>query len=224
MIAIDFLEQEKMTKAKISGVSWEYDQKADLAATKLRQEAYRPVYQLIAPHIQSILIAAAFEARKNAALVGGSSHSTSTSSNYDGQSKNVRLVVLVFYGRREMFQITHIYLEMNLRANGGIVDEVRLVPNTNNTDDVVVVQSSVSISPLLSSQQHMRSSQPHVMTRSGHRTEKPMDVAHSECAAVAITRPVALELSFDRSPVLCNSSSHMMIWQSTAAAPTMPSR
>ena len=125
-----------MTKVKISRVSWEYDQKADLAATKLRQEAYRPVYQLIAPHIQSILIAAAFGARKNAALVGGSSHSTSTSRNYDGQSKNVRLPVLVFYGRREMFQITHIYLEMNLRANGGIVDEVRLVPNTNNTDDL----------------------------------------------------------------------------------------
>jgi hypothetical protein len=53
----------------------------------------------------------------------------------------------VFYGRRRLFQITHLYLEANLRRNGGVVDEVRLVPNTADPEDLKYMRRLLDAHP-----------------------------------------------------------------------------
>ena len=47
-----------------------------------------------------------------------------------------RVVLSVFYGRRKYLEILRVYLKRNLRANGGVVDEVQLIMLTEDPEDI----------------------------------------------------------------------------------------
>eukprot|EP00662_Eupelagonemidae_sp_cell21_P033853 gene33853-17841_t len=49
------------------------------------------------------------------------------------QDAGAAVAASVFYGRRRLFRIMHVYLERNLRRRGGVLDGVLLVPNTDST-------------------------------------------------------------------------------------------
>ena len=101
----------------------------------LAPAAYAPVYQLLAPHVEQLL--AVFGGPLP--TVKGSTYSPPlalvTAPPPRGRG-TTRVVVVVFFGRRETFEILHWHLDRNRRASGGLIDEVVLVPNTSDEDDI----------------------------------------------------------------------------------------
>ena len=56
-------------------------------------------------------------------------------------------MVVVFFGRQRTFRILHMYLAANLRTNGGLIDEVLLIPNTHHVDDTRYMNDLLSQYP-----------------------------------------------------------------------------
>jgi hypothetical protein len=49
---------------------------------------------------------------------------------------NVKVIALIFFGRREMVRVLDCYLKRNLKANGGVLDGVIFVVNTEKENDL----------------------------------------------------------------------------------------
>lgn len=60
---------------------------------------------------------------------------------------NTRVIGLVFFGRRDRVQILNCYLQRNLVLNGGILDEIQFVENTENVEDLEYLNRLVSDYP-----------------------------------------------------------------------------
>ncbi|KAL8730895.1 MAG: hypothetical protein Q9181_004511 [Wetmoreana brouardii] len=58
-------------------------------------------------------------------------------------SKDFRTVGLVFYGRRSRVEILNCYLKQNLKANGGLLDEVIFLARTDDVDDLAYLDHLV---------------------------------------------------------------------------------
>ncbi|KAI1470340.1 uncharacterized protein F4812DRAFT_449895 [Daldinia caldariorum] len=58
--------------------------------------------------------------------------------------EGIRIVALVFYGRKRTVDFLDCYLQQNLAVNGGYVDEVRFMVHTNNEDDLKYLKNLVS--------------------------------------------------------------------------------
>ena len=60
---------------------------------------------------------------------------------------NVKVIGLVFFGRKSRVQILRCYLERNLVDNGGWLDEVHWVKNIGNPDDLKYLDEILAMSP-----------------------------------------------------------------------------
>lgn len=61
--------------------------------------------------------------------------------------KGVKVIGLIFFGRKDRVQITKCYLERNLVTNGGWLDEVHWVRNTNREEDVDYLHEIIAANP-----------------------------------------------------------------------------
>lgn len=59
-----------------------------------------------------------------------------------------RIIGLIFYGRQDRVSILNCYLERNLRPQGGWLDEVHFVRNTNKQSDLTYLDTLVTSNPL----------------------------------------------------------------------------
>lgn len=59
----------------------------------------------------------------------------------------VKVIGLIFFGRKDRVQILRCFLERNLVANGGWLDEVHWVKNTNFPEDVEYLEEIVASNP-----------------------------------------------------------------------------
>lgn len=71
---------------------------------------------------------------------------------YDGESEldteNLAKVIgLVFFGRRELVEVLDCYLQRNLKANGGLLDEVIFVVHTDIQEDLDYLETLVPRRP-----------------------------------------------------------------------------
>jgi len=62
-----------------------------------------------------------------------------------------KVIGLVFFGRRELVEVLDCYLKRNLKANGGMLDEVIFALNTDNKEDLAYLEDE-----LLPSSPHYR--------------------------------------------------------------------
>ena len=60
--------------------------------------------------------------------------------------KGFKIIGLIFFGRKRTVEILDCYLKRNLVANGGFLDEVLWVANTNNEDDLKYMDQLVKTS------------------------------------------------------------------------------
>ena len=60
--------------------------------------------------------------------------------------KDFKIIGLIFFGRQRTVEILDCYLKRNLVANGGFLDEVLWVANTNNEDDLKYLDHLVQTS------------------------------------------------------------------------------
>ncbi|KAI5868386.1 hypothetical protein GGS23DRAFT_27222 [Durotheca rogersii] len=58
--------------------------------------------------------------------------------------KGIRVVALVFYGRKRTVDFLDCYLQQNLAANGGYLDAINFMVHTNNQDDLEFLRDLVS--------------------------------------------------------------------------------
>ncbi|KAL9575914.1 MAG: hypothetical protein Q9212_007567 [Teloschistes hypoglaucus] len=61
--------------------------------------------------------------------------------------QDFRVVGLVFYGRRSRVSILHCYLQQNLKANGGALDEIIFLVRTDDADDLAYLDEIVADTP-----------------------------------------------------------------------------
>lgn len=61
--------------------------------------------------------------------------------------KDLKVIGLIFYGRREFVQVLDCYLKRNLAENGGLLDEVIFAVHTDNTTDLEYLDQLVETSP-----------------------------------------------------------------------------
>lgn len=61
--------------------------------------------------------------------------------------QDVKVIGLIFFGRKDRVQILKCYLERNLAANGGWLDEVHWVKNTDRPEDVKYLEEIVASNP-----------------------------------------------------------------------------
>jgi hypothetical protein len=59
----------------------------------------------------------------------------------------VKVIGLVFFGRRELVEVLDCYLQRNLRANGGLLDEVIFVVHTDIQEDLDYLETLVPRRP-----------------------------------------------------------------------------
>lgn len=59
---------------------------------------------------------------------------------------NVTIIAFVFFGRKNRVEMLKCYLERNLKENGGWLDEVHWVLNTNNKDDLLYLEEVLKTS------------------------------------------------------------------------------
>ena len=78
--------------------------------------------------------------------LGISLHNQGTS-NTPIKPKDVKVIGLVFFGRKDRVRILKCYLERNLAINGGWLDEVHWVRNTNTKDDVDYLHDLIASNP-----------------------------------------------------------------------------
>jgi len=107
---------------------------AEARLDALRPSAYEPVFEMMLPHLSKMVTA-----------FDQSGGYTAISTDID--QSTVRVMVLVFFGREETFSIMHLYLEANLRANGGLIDEVVLVHNTQHPGDLAYMRTLIHTYP-----------------------------------------------------------------------------
>ncbi|KAL9114110.1 MAG: hypothetical protein Q9227_001882 [Pyrenula ochraceoflavens] len=62
--------------------------------------------------------------------------------------KNLKIVAVVFYGRRDRVSILDCYLKRNLVSSGGWLDEVHWAARTDDQDDLEYLEDLVDSSPL----------------------------------------------------------------------------
>ena len=62
--------------------------------------------------------------------------------------KGFKIIGLIFFGRQRTVEILDCYLKRNLVSNGGFLDEVLWVANTNNEDDLKYMDKLVQTSSL----------------------------------------------------------------------------
>jgi hypothetical protein len=60
---------------------------------------------------------------------------------------NVRVVVVLFYGRKPTVEILNIYLQRNLRRCGGIIDEIQFIVNTDKPRDLEYLDELLAAEP-----------------------------------------------------------------------------
>lgn len=77
-----------------------------------------------------------------------SSPTSSSTLRVDGKPNNLTISGFVFYGRRDRVETMHCYLERNLVTNGGWLDNVIWVVNTNNEADLAYLDKILARSPL----------------------------------------------------------------------------
>jgi hypothetical protein len=65
--------------------------------------------------------------------------------------KDVKIVGLVFFGRKSRVEILRCYLERNMVDNGGWLDEIVWIKNTDKKDDLVYLDEILASSPRYSS-------------------------------------------------------------------------
>ena len=73
------------------------------------------------------------------ALVGSHSNTSLKSSLGVDQwikPESIKIIGFMYYGRRRTVEILECYLRRNLVSNGGFLDEVRFIVNTDNPDDL----------------------------------------------------------------------------------------
>ncbi|KAK5082309.1 hypothetical protein LTR05_007455 [Lithohypha guttulata] len=61
--------------------------------------------------------------------------------------KDVKVIGLIFFGRKDRVQILKCYLERNLAVNGGWLDEVHWVRNTDRKEDVDYLHQIIAANP-----------------------------------------------------------------------------
>ncbi|KAK4553815.1 hypothetical protein LTR86_008990 [Recurvomyces mirabilis] len=59
----------------------------------------------------------------------------------------LRVIALIFYGRADRIRILHCYLQRNLPEQGGWVDEVHFMQDTDNEDDLAYLHTLAASSP-----------------------------------------------------------------------------
>lgn len=107
------------------------DAELGAAAVRLKRQAYGVVWEFMKPHLHRML--AQFTSLP---LPAPASQEGATTSGEEGGLTGVRVVVVVFFGRKRTFEILHLYLLANLRAHGGLIDEVVLITNTEDKQDL----------------------------------------------------------------------------------------
>ena len=107
------------------------DTELEAAAVRLKRQAYGVVWEFMKPHLHRMLNQFTSSALPPSVGQGG----VATSGDV-GELADVRVVVIVFFGRKRTFKILHLYLLANLRAHGGLIDEVVLITNTENKQDL----------------------------------------------------------------------------------------
>jgi hypothetical protein len=60
---------------------------------------------------------------------------------------NVRVVVVLFYGRKPSVEILNVYLQRNLRRCGGIIDEIQFIVNTDTPRDLEYLDELLATEP-----------------------------------------------------------------------------
>lgn len=60
---------------------------------------------------------------------------------------HVKIIGLVFFGRRELVEVLDCYIQRNLRANGGLLDEVIFVVHTDIQEDLDYLETLVPRRP-----------------------------------------------------------------------------
>ncbi|KAL8688437.1 MAG: hypothetical protein Q9218_005656, partial [Villophora microphyllina] len=58
--------------------------------------------------------------------------------------RGFRVVGLVFYGRRSRIEVLNCYLQQNLKANGGLLDEIIFLVRTDDVDDLAYLNQLVA--------------------------------------------------------------------------------
>ncbi|KAI0111470.1 hypothetical protein F4814DRAFT_356118 [Daldinia grandis] len=58
--------------------------------------------------------------------------------------EGIKIIALVFYGRKRTVDFLDCYLQQNLAVNGGYLDEIRFMVHTNNEDDLEYLNGLVS--------------------------------------------------------------------------------
>ena len=111
-----------------SSVGRELEEKLDA----IREPAFAPVFELILPHVESML--------QTFRIAATASEEEFDQAQQVPDGSNTTVVVIVFFGRQSTFEITHMYLSRNLRVNGGILDHVVLMPNTRQPEDLAYMQ------------------------------------------------------------------------------------
>jgi hypothetical protein len=56
----------------------------------------------------------------------------------------MKIIGLVFYGRRQFVEVLDCYLKRNLVKNGGVMDEVIFVVHTDNKEDLLYLDQIVN--------------------------------------------------------------------------------
>ncbi|ETN46042.1 uncharacterized protein HMPREF1541_00225 [Cyphellophora europaea CBS 101466] len=79
--------------------------------------------------------------------LAGGSYATSISSKDFVKPSGVKVVALVFYGRKNRVEMLRCYLERNLVDNGGWLDEVHWVLNTGKEDDLEYLEEILASEP-----------------------------------------------------------------------------
>lgn len=73
-------------------------------------------------------------------------HSITSSSALDTtlvKPEEIKIIGLLFYGRKRSLEILDCYLQKNLVSNGGFLDEIRFIRGTDDIDDIVWVSQKV---------------------------------------------------------------------------------
>jgi hypothetical protein len=78
---------------------------------------------------------------------GPTGYSTTLAVNEFVKPKDIRIIGLVFFGRKNRVEMLRCFLERNLVDNGGWLDEVHWVQNTDKKDDLAYLEEILADQP-----------------------------------------------------------------------------
>ena len=78
---------------------------------------------------------------------GPTGHSTKLENKEFTKPKGIKIIGLVFFGRRNRVEMLRCYLERNLVDNGGWLDEVHWVQNTDKKEDLDYLNEILASQP-----------------------------------------------------------------------------